>query len=62
MSKMEEAKADYLAGMKYKDIAKKYDVSLNTVKSWKTRNKWQRKYAHKTGESCTGITATRITR
>lgn len=75
MSKMEEAKADYLAGMKYKDIAKKYDVSLNTVKSWKTRNKWQRKnatkkkvctqrkkYAHKTGESCAGITATRITR
>ena len=47
MSKMEEAKADYLAGMKYKDIAKKYDVSLNTVKSWKTRNKWQRKNATK---------------
>nr|DAY96241.1 MAG TPA: Terminase small subunit [Caudoviricetes sp.] len=44
---MEEAKADYLAGMKYKDIAKKYDVSLNTVKSWKTRNKWQRKNATK---------------
>ena len=47
MSKMEEAKADYLAGMKYKDIAKKYDVSLNTVKSWKTRNKWQGKNATK---------------
>ncbi|MBB1078953.1 terminase small subunit [Limosilactobacillus sp. STM2_1] len=47
MSKMEEAKADYLAGMKYKDIAKKYSVSLNTVKSWKTRNKWQRKNATK---------------
>ena len=47
MSKMEEAKADYLAGMKYKDIAKKYGVALSTVKSWKTRNKWQRKNATK---------------
>ena len=43
MSKIEDAKADYLAGMKYKDIAKKYGVALSTVKSWKTRNKWQRK-------------------
>lgn len=42
MSKIENAKADYLAGMKYKDIAKKYGVALSTVKSWKTRNKWQR--------------------
>lgn len=42
MSKMEDAKADYLAGMKYKDIAAKYGVALSTVKSWKTRNKWQR--------------------
>ncbi len=28
--------------MKYKDIAQKYEVSLATVKSWKTRYKWQR--------------------
>ena len=28
--------------MKYKDIAEKYGVSLNTVKSWKTRYKWSR--------------------
>lgn len=28
---------DYIKGMKYKDIASKYDVSLNTVKSWKRR-------------------------
>lgn len=28
--------------MKYKDIAEKYNVSLNTVKSWKTRYKWSR--------------------
>ena len=29
---------DYLAGMKYKDIAEKYKVSINTVKSWQKRN------------------------
>lgn len=28
---------DYLDGMKYKDIAKKYGVSLSAVKSWATR-------------------------
>lgn len=28
--------------MKYKDIAAKYEVSLNTVKSWQQRNNWQR--------------------
>lgn len=47
MSKIEDAKADYLAGMKYKDIAAKYGVALSTVKSWKTRNKWQRNNATK---------------
>ncbi|MFD1411710.1 terminase small subunit [Lapidilactobacillus gannanensis] len=38
----EAAEKDYLVGMKYKDIAAKYDVSINTVKSWKTRYDWQR--------------------
>ena len=42
MKKWEEAEKDYLTGMKYKDIATKYDVSLNTVKSWKGRYGWQR--------------------
>lgn len=42
MTKQEEARQDYLNGMKYKDIAEKYAVSLNTVKSWKKRNNWQR--------------------
>ncbi|MGV3337007.1 terminase small subunit [Latilactobacillus curvatus] len=36
------AKKDYESGMKYKDIAEKYGVSINTVKSWKQRNNWQR--------------------
>ena len=34
---------DYIAGMKYKDIAAKYNISIDTVKSWKTRYNWQRK-------------------
>ncbi|MBU7003898.1 terminase [Pediococcus pentosaceus] len=42
MSKQEQAEKDYLSGMKYKDIAEKYDVSINTVKSWKKRYNWQR--------------------
>lgn len=39
----ELAEIDYLAGMKYKDIAAKYNVSLNTVKSWQKRYGWSRK-------------------
>lgn len=42
MSRIEDAEKDYLAGMKYKDIAEKYGVSLNTVKSWRSRNGWTR--------------------
>lgn len=37
-----KAAVDYAAGMKYKDIAEKYGVSLNTVKSWRKRNGWSR--------------------
>lgn len=54
--KRESARKDYESGMKYKDIAQKYDVSLNTVKSWKTRYKWQRaptkKGVHTKNEKC----------
>ena len=32
-----------MAGMKYKDIAEKYDTTINTVKSWKKRYGWNRK-------------------
>lgn len=39
VKKWELAYIDYQSGMKYKDIAAKYDVSINTVKSWKSR-KW----------------------
>ena len=41
------AQHDYELGMKYKDIAEKYCVSINTVRSWKTRYKWQRKKSKK---------------
>ena len=33
---------DYINGMMYKDIAKKYGVSVNTVKSWHRRDQWTR--------------------
>lgn len=38
----ELAELDYINGMKYKDIAEKYNVSINTVKSWKQRYKWNK--------------------
>lgn len=37
MTNYQLAEKDYKAGMKYKEIAQKYGVTLNTVKSWKTR-------------------------
>lgn len=50
MKNWELAYEDYQAGMKYKEIAEKYEVSINTVKSWKSR-KWgappEEKVAHK---------------
>ena len=53
----ELAYQDYLKGMKYKEIAEKYGVTINTVKSWKTRYKWSKdskKSVHtKTGKGCT---------
>ena len=38
----ENAEKDYNLGMKYTDIATKYSVSINTVKSRKQRYKWKR--------------------
>ena len=39
--KKDLAYQDYLAGMKYKDIAEKYNVSLSAVKSWASRD-WKK--------------------
>lgn len=48
------AESDYVAGMKYKDIAAKYGVSINTVKSWKKRYAWSRnKKTKSTQKGCT---------
>lgn len=43
MTVQEKARDDYVKGAKYKEIAEKYGVSLNTVKSWKQRYNWIRK-------------------
>lgn len=61
----ELAELDYINGMKYKDIAEKYNVSINTVKSWKQRYKWNKDGARtkeksmhtKTEKVCTQKTA-----
>lgn len=47
LTNYEKAHIDYLAGMKYKDIASKYGVSENTVKSWRQRYGWKRENAQK---------------
>ena len=57
----EQAQLDYISGMKYKELAQKYGVSINTIKSWKTRYGWTKanksvhakKCAHKTEKVCT---------
>lgn len=56
-----QAEKDYRLGMKIKDIAKKYGVNENTIKSWAKRNDWSRKksatsdkkVATKNKKSCT---------
>lgn len=54
----EKAYKDYKRGMSYKDMAAKYSVSINTVKSWKTRQ-WaamdaeKEKCTHKDTQVCT---------
>lgn len=54
MEKYEKAEQDYMAGMKYKDIAEKYGTTINTVKSWKKRYAWSRgEGAHKEEKVCT---------
>lgn len=54
MENYQKAESDYMAGMKYKDIAEKYGTTINTVKSWKKRYSWNRKEgAHNAGKGCT---------
>lgn len=51
MDVKEQAFRDYARGLKYKELAEKYGVSVNTVKSWKQRYGWTRnKDAYKEGK------------
>ncbi|MCR3760306.1 P27 family phage terminase small subunit [Clostridium felsineum] len=49
LANSEKAYEDYISGMTYKRIADKYEVSINTVKSWKKRYKWTRDCTQKKG-------------
>lgn len=51
MQNHELAFEDWLKGMKYKDIATKYEVKENTVKSWYKRYNWKEKREQCTQES-----------
>lgn len=42
MTKAEEGEKLYIAGAKYREIAEKCGVSIDTVKSWKKRRNWMR--------------------
>ena len=47
--KHELAQRDYILGMPYKEIATKYAVSVETVKSWRKRHGWSRDKTTKKG-------------
>ncbi|MFP3414985.1 phage terminase small subunit [Bacillus sp. SIMBA_074] len=57
--KHELAQEDYMQGMKYKELAEKYEVSINTIKSWRKRHGWNRKGVHPQDEK--GCTQTKKT-
>lgn len=48
-----------MQGMKYKELAEKYEVSINTIKSWRKRHGWNRKGVHPKDEK--GCTQTKKT-
>lgn len=48
-----------MQGMKYKELAEKYEVSINTIKSWRKRHGWNRKGVHPNDEK--GCTQTKKT-
>lgn len=55
LANSEQAYEDYISGMTYQKIADKYDVSINTVKSWKKRYKWTRSCTTKKGAPKKGV-------
>ena len=52
MENYEKAEQDYIAGMKYKDIAEKYGTTINTVKSWKKGMRGVEKRVHTKLKRC----------
>lgn len=58
--KAEKAYQDYINGMKYKDIATKYAVSENTVKSWRKRYEWTRTCTQKKVQEVSGAKNNKI--
>lgn len=51
----ELAKKDYIKGVKYNELADKYQVCINTIKSWKHRYNWTRKSINTKNEQKTCI-------
>lgn len=43
MTGKDKAKDMYERGCKYKEIAEELGISINTIKSWRTRDQWKRK-------------------
>lgn len=54
--KQRRAKAynDYIKGMTQREIATKYDVSIETVKSWRKSGKWLERYTIFREKVCKG--------
>lgn len=50
----DQVKEDYLNGMKYKDLEKKYKTSINTIKSWIKRYGWSEEKRNKGAPKNTG--------
>jgi len=60
MKKYEEAEQDYKDGFSLADIAQKYDVSVGTVRSWKSRH-WTTNVATKTQRVAKNVAVTKPT-
>lgn len=55
LSISEKAHKEYVLGKSYKYISEKYDVPINTLKSWKRRYKWTRDCIPKKGCTKKGL-------